>query len=154
MNARRFPDDVIPTSGSMRGLILIIDDDFQIPGVLRARLNTIGFYVVWVHVVTILGNQWIKKSNFEGIILNFDMRHHDGMAVLEGLHKQRVETPMIVVSHTSTRERLEEAVRKGARDYLESPFDTEVLREKCLRHFQTPAASSCLSPSQSGRVHP
>ena len=136
----------------MRGLILIIDDDFQIPGVLRARLNTIGFYVVWVHVVTILGNQWVKKSKFEGIILNFDMRHHDGMAVLESLHKQRVETPMIVVSSVSPRERLEEAVRKGARDYIVSPFDTELLREKCLRHFQAPDATPCHPPSQQGRA--
>ena len=136
----------------MHGLILIIDDDFQIPGVLRARLNTIGFYVVWVHVVTILGNQWVKKSKFEGIILNFDMRHHDGMAVLKSLHKQGVETPMIVVSSVSPRERLEEAVRKGAHDYIVSPFDTELLREKCLRHFQAPEATPCQPPSQQGRV--
>ena len=59
----------------------------------------------------------MKKSKFEGIILNFDMRHHDGMAVLESLHKQRVETPMIVVSHATPRERLEEAVRNGADEY-------------------------------------
>ena len=30
----------------MRGLILMIDDDFEIPGLLRARLSAIGFYVV------------------------------------------------------------------------------------------------------------
>ncbi|HJR76284.1 MAG TPA: response regulator [Nitrospiraceae bacterium] len=124
----------------MRGLILIIDDDFQIPGVLRARLNTIGFYVVWVHVVTILGNQWVKKSSFDGIILNIDMRHHDGMAVLQSLYKQHVAIPIIVVSHAPARERLEEGMRKGARDYIVSPFDTDLLREKCLRHFQMPDA--------------
>jgi DNA-binding NtrC family response regulator len=127
----------------MRGFILIIDDDCQIPGVLRARLNTIGFYVVWVHVVTILGNQWVKKSSFDGVIVNCDMRHHDGMAVLESLYKQRVEAPMIVVSRAPARDRLEEAMQKGARDYIVSPFDTEQLREKCLRHFQMPDAIPC-----------
>ena len=132
----------------MRGLVLVIDDDFEAPGVLRARLNTIGFYVVWVHVVTILGNQWVKTSKFEGIIVNFDMRNHDGMAVVESLHTQGVETPVIVVSSASTRERLEEAVRKGARDYIVMPFDTELLREKCLRNFQVPDAIPC----QKGRA--
>ena len=103
---------------------------------LRTRLNTIGFNVVWVHAVTILGNQWAKTSKFDGVILNFDMQNHNGMAVLDSLQKLRVETPVIVLSSFSTHERLEETIRKGARDYISMPADTDLLREKCLRHFQ------------------
>ena len=54
------------------------------------------------------------------------------MAVLERLHEQGVEIPVIVMSSLSPREQLEEAVRKGARDYIVKPFDTALLREKCL----------------------
>ena len=120
----------------MRGLILMIGDAFEEQGVLRTRLNTIGFNVVWVHAVTILGNQWAKTSKFDGVILNFDMQNHNGMAVLDSLQKLRVETPVIVLSCFSTHERLEETIRKGARDYISMPADTDLLREKCLRHFQ------------------
>ena len=120
----------------MRGLILMIGDDFEEQGMLRARLNSIGFNVIWVHAATILGNQWVKTSQFEGIILNFDMHDHNGMAVLESLHKLSGETPVIVMSCLSTRERLEETLRKGARDYISLPEDIDLLREKCLRHFQ------------------
>ena len=52
----------------MRGLILMIGDAFEEQGVLRTRLNKIGFNVVWVHAVTILGNQWAKTSKFDGVI--------------------------------------------------------------------------------------
>jgi DNA-binding NtrC family response regulator len=123
-------------SGSMRGLILMIGDDFETQGILRGRLSAIGFYVIWVHVVTILGNQWAKTSKFEGIILNVDMQNHDGMAALNSLHKQRIDTPIIVMLSESDQERLEESIRKGARDYIVMPVDTDLLREKCLRHFQ------------------
>ncbi len=122
----------------MRHLILVIDNEFEIPGVLREGLTPIGFDVVWVNVVAILGNEWLKKTKFEGIILNFDMRDHPGMAVLERLHEQGVEIPVIVMSSLPSHERLEEAVRKGARDYIVKPFDAALLQEKCLRHFSPP----------------
>ena len=76
-------------------------------------------------LVTILGNQWAKKSKFEGIILNFDMRHHDGMAVLESLHKQRVETPMIVLSSFSTSRVVGRGGSKRRPGLYCEPVDTE-----------------------------
>ena len=122
----------------MRHLILVIDNEFEIPGVLREGLTPIGFDVVWVNVVAILGNEWLKKTKFEGIILNFDMRDHPGLAVLERLQEQGVEIPVIVMSSMPNHERLEAAVRKGARDWIVRPFDTALLQEKCLRHFSPP----------------
>jgi DNA-binding NtrC family response regulator len=119
----------------MRHLILVIDNEFEIPGVLREGLTPIGFDVVWINVMAILSNEWLKKTKFEGIILNFDMRDHPGMAVLERLHEQGVQIPIIVMSSMPNCERLEEAVRKGARDYIVRPFDTALLQERCLRHF-------------------
>jgi len=136
----------------MRGLILMIGDDFEEQGMLRARLNSIGFNVIWVHAATILGNQWVKTSQFEGIILNFDMQHHNGMAVLESLHKLSGETPVIVMSCLSTHERLEETLRKGARDYVSLPEDIDLLREKCLRHFQVREETPHDRPSHQGRA--
>ena len=122
----------------MRHLILVIDNEFEIPGVLREGLTPIGFDVVWVNVVAILGNEWLKKTKFEGIILNFDMRDHPGLTVLERLQEQGVEIPVIVMSSMPNQERLEAAVRKGARDWIVRPFDTALLQEKCLRHFSPP----------------
>ena len=111
----------------MRHLILMIDNEFEIPGLLRERLTPMGFDVVWVNVQAVLTDQWLKKATFGGIIVNLDMRDHAGMAVLERLHKQGVAIPVIVISSGSEDERLEEALRKGARDYVLKPIDTELL---------------------------
>ncbi|MET0516744.1 MAG: response regulator [Nitrospiraceae bacterium] len=119
----------------MRHLILVIDNECEIPGVLREGLTPIGFDVVWVNVLAILENEWLKKTKFEGIILNFDMRDYPGMVVLERLHEQGIEIPVIVMSSVPNCEQLEEAVRKGARDYIVKPFNSSLLQEKCLRHF-------------------
>jgi DNA-binding NtrC family response regulator len=119
----------------MRHLILVIDNQFEIPGVLREGLTPIGFDVVWVNVMAILDNDWLKKTKFEGIILNFDMQDHPGLTMLDKLHDQGVEIPVIVMSSRPNHELLEAAVRKGAQDYIVRPFDPALLQEKCLRHF-------------------
>lgn len=119
----------------MRHLILVLDNEFESPGRLREFLTPIGFEVVWVNVAAILSTEWLKKSQFEGIILNYDMREHPGTAVLKRLHEQGVEIPIIVMSSASNREQLEYAVRSGARDYISKPIDPVELQTKCLRHF-------------------
>ena len=43
---------------------------------------------------------------------------------------------MIVMSSVPNHARLEEAIRKGARDYILKPVDADILLEKCLRHFE------------------
>ena len=122
----------------MRHLILVLDNEFETPGMLREVLTPIGFEVVWVNVAAILSNEWLKKSTFEGIILNYDMRDHPGATVLERLQEQGVEIPVIVMSSPSNRDQLEYAVRNGARDYIMKPIDTAELQKKCLRHFAMP----------------
>jgi DNA-binding NtrC family response regulator len=119
----------------MRHLILVLDNDFETPELLRETLTPVGFEVVWVNAAAILDNEWLKRSKFEGIILNFDMRHHPGVTVLERLYKQGINIPVIVMSSTADREQLEAAVRHGAHDYLLKPLDTAKLQTICLRHF-------------------
>ena len=125
----------IRKQAAMRHLILMIDNEFEIPGPLRERLTPIGFDVVWVNVLAILADQWLKRAEFGGIIMNLDMRDHCAIAVLERLQEQHIDIPVIVISSGSNSEELEEAIRRGARDYLLKPIDAELLLEKCLRHF-------------------
>ena len=124
----------------MRHLILVVDNEFEIPRLLREGLTPIGFDVVWVNVLAILSDQWLTRSKFKGIILNFDMRNHPGMAVLERFQEKGIDIPVIIMSSAANHETMEEAVQKGARDYLLKPFDTALLREKCLRHFSPPSS--------------
>jgi DNA-binding NtrC family response regulator len=123
----------------MRHLILVLDNEFETLGLLREQLTPIGFEVVWVNVAAVLGNEWLKKTQFEGILLNFDMRNHPGMTVLQRLREQNVEIPVIIMSAGANCEQLKEAVRSGARDYIAKPLDIALLQEKCLRHFGIPS---------------
>ena len=124
----------------MQHLILVLDNDFETPGLLREGLTAMGFEVVWVNVAAIMDSDRLKKSKFEGIILNFDMSDHPGMTVLNRLHEQGVEIPVILMSSASNREQAEEAVRNGARDYVLKPIDTTELQNKCRRHFGRPVS--------------
>ncbi|MEX5219829.1 MAG: response regulator [Nitrospira sp.] len=129
------PHNFVRKQPAMRHLILMIDNEFEIPGPLREKLTPIGFDVVWVNVLAILTDQWLKRAEFGGIIMNLDMRDHCGIAVLERLQEQHIDIPVIVISSGSNSEELEEAIRRGARDYLLKPINTQLLLEKCLRYF-------------------
>jgi DNA-binding NtrC family response regulator len=58
---------------------------------------------------------------------------------LKTLQKQGAANPVIVMSSGSSHERLDEAIRKGARDFILNPVDTELLLEKRLLHFGLPS---------------
>ncbi|MEX5217650.1 MAG: response regulator [Nitrospira sp.] len=121
----------------MRHLILVLDNEFETTGMLREALRPIGFEVAWINVAAVLSNEWLKQSQFEGIILNYDMRGYPGTLVLKRLREQGIEIPVIVMSVPSNREQLEYAVRSGARDYIVKPIDPVELQQKCLRYFAT-----------------
>ena len=123
----------------MRHLILVLDNEFETLGMVREALTPIGFEVVWVNVAAIMENEWLKKTRFEGIILSFDMRDYPGMTVLQRLHEQGVEIPVIVITSRPNSKQFEKAIRNGVRDYLLKPIDTVELQKKCLRHFNPPS---------------
>ncbi len=78
-----------------------------------------------------------KGCQIDGILLNWKMPGLDG-TVLQKLQEQHAEIPVIVMTALSQIERLdwlEDMMRKGARDCIQKPLDTDLLWEKCSRHF-------------------
>jgi CheY-like chemotaxis protein len=126
-------------------LILVIDSDFDTVEVLRDRLNDLGFHVLTADSgdqgLAFIREQASSGCPITGILLNVHMPGFDGMAVLARLQNQHPEIPVIMMSSLPNGGRLEEALRQGARDLIMKPFDNEVLREKCLRHFPSPFRS-------------
>jgi len=133
-------------------LILVIDDDSDTLEVLRDRLHGLGFTVL----ATGSGSRGLALIadqasigypidgillNLQGILLNLQMPGLNGMAVLAQLQKWHPKIPVIMMSSLPNGGRMEEALRRGALDYIMKPFDNESLSEKCLRHFPAPAGS-------------
>lgn len=102
--------------------ILIIDDERAIRRALREILEFEDFQVEEAEN----GKDGLAKAtsgSFEIIFCDIKMPEMDGMEVLDGLVKNKVDTPVIMISGHGTIETAVEAIKKGAFDFIEKPLD-------------------------------
>ncbi len=108
-------------------LILVVDDEAGIREVLRAALSTEGHRVV----VATGGEealQVLSRETIDLVITDLSMPDIDGVELLRRSSKLAPDTPAIVVTAYGSKESAIEAMRHGAVNYLEKPFDVEEMR--------------------------
>jgi len=115
--------------------ILIIDDE---PDMLSACAKIIS--VLGNDPVPVSGAQkaikYLEDEEFDLIFCDLLMPEHDGMEVLEICQKMAPNTPVIIFSAYGTIDRAVAAMKAGAFDFIEKPFDANTLKiliEKGLR---------------------
>ena len=99
--------------------ILIIDDERAIRNSLKDILELEG-YTVAVAEDGVQGIQAAEKQPFDLIYTDIKMPGIDGIEVLEKLHGT---CPIVMISGHGTIETAVEAIKKGAFDFIEKPFD-------------------------------
>lgn len=109
--------------------ILLVEDDEPLARGLKKGLEQLGFSVDWVRD----GHAAVQESgqaSYAAILLDIGLPLVDGMSALENIRKNRVSTPVLMLT---ARDDIESRVRGldlGADDYLVKPVD---LRELAAR---------------------
>ncbi len=118
-----------------RKCILIVDDDNDVLLFLGDRLNALGY-----EVLTATNGQEgldiLQQQSVDGILLDLNMPVMGGIPMLEKLGNTSLSLPVIVMSATGYRSELQQAILKGAMDFLIKPVVAEELTGKCLRLFE------------------
>ena len=104
------------------GKILIVDDERAIRRALREILEFEEFEVDEAENGK-EGLDKAKSENYDIIFCDIKMPEMDGMEVLDGLLKAKVETPVIMISGHGNIETAVQAIKKGAFDFIEKPLD-------------------------------
>jgi DNA-binding NtrC family response regulator len=109
------------------GLILAVDDE---PDMLSLVKMIIEGYSN--HQVTTTNNpmevaELLTKEPFDLIITDLKMPGMDGMELLELAKKHKKDALILMVTAFGSLESAEEAVAKGAFDYISKPFRKETL---------------------------
>ena len=104
------------------GKILIVDDERAIRRALREILEFEEFEVDEAENGK-EGLDKAKSENYDIIFCDIKMPEMDGMEVLDGLIKAKVETPVIMISGHGNIETAVQAIKKGAFDFIEKPLD-------------------------------
>tara|TARA_B100001057_G_scaffold448703_1_gene489262 strand:- start:1052 stop:2383 length:1332 start_codon:yes stop_codon:yes gene_type:complete len=107
--------------------ILVIDDEIDICNNIKAILKDEGFNIQIAHNSDDAFNH-INKNSYNLIILDvwLDNSKHDGLEILKRIRKNEI-TPIIVMSGHGNIEMAVSAIKDGANEFIEKPFNTERL---------------------------
>lgn len=108
--------------------ILIADDDEEIALLISDALTDEGYSTVCVHDGT-SAIQAVKSTEFDLILLDVMMPNTDGHTVCRKIRSD-VSCPIIFVSAKNRSEDMLLGFDMGADDYIEKPFDLEILTAK------------------------
>jgi two-component system nitrogen regulation response regulator NtrX len=108
--------------------ILVIDDEAGIRDSLRMTLEYEGYEFAGAATGQ-EGLALVEREPFDLVLLDLKMPGMDGLDVLGRLHAMNEALPVVMISAHGTASTAVEALRRGALDFLEKPFEsTERLR--------------------------
>jgi DNA-binding NtrC family response regulator len=124
---------VAPDSDRKR--VLIADDELNMRRVLEAILRREGYDVVTAGsgIEALAG----MSRDVHTVITDLKMPGLDGMGLLRKLSADYPDVPVVMITAHGSVENAVEAVKLGAFDYLEKPFEQEQIRQVVAKAINT-----------------
>jgi DNA-binding NtrC family response regulator len=117
--------------------ILIIDDEAGIRDSLEVLLTLEG-YAVKMAADGEQGLRILELENFDLILLDLALPGRSGLQLLPLIKERQPETPVIMITAYGTVDNVVEAIRTGAENFVQKPWDNEKLladiRSAVARH--------------------
>jgi len=118
--------------------ILVVDDDESLRWVLQTQLEDMG-YTVFTAADGHQALAAIEKETPALVLTDLKMPGLSGMELLDKIHAEYSEVPVVIMTAFGTIQSAVEAMRSGAYDYLTKPIDYEELSlvvSRVLEHFR------------------
>jgi len=103
---------------------LVIDDDKTFRDATCFLIEEAGHYAEGVESGQ-LGLNWLKEDKWDAILLDVNLGRENGLDVLVEFQKQFPEIPVVMFTAQGSIKTAVEAMRRGAVDFLEKPFQRE-----------------------------
>ncbi len=106
--------------------ILVVEDKDSMRKMLLQTLEAEG-HSVELAAEGKAGVEIAKRRDFDVVLTDFKMPGMNGIEILSQIKSDSPETPVILMTAYGTIENAVEAMRKGAFDFIQKPFDTDQL---------------------------
>lgn len=131
--------------------VYIVDDDDAVRGSLSMLLRSEDFKVTSFGDPSEFVTQ-VADLNNSCVVLDLCMPEMSGMEVIKELQKQNIKMPIICITGHGDIPTAVEALKVGAYDFLEKPFDStiliELIRESILERMSTQQIETFKSKAQ------
>jgi DNA-binding NtrC family response regulator len=108
--------------------VLIADDEQNIRRVLRALLSRAGYETETVADGLEALEAMARSGPFDCIVTDLKMPRMDGMELLRTVADDHPDTPVVVITAHGSVGSAVEAVKLGAFDYIQKPFEKDQIR--------------------------
>ncbi len=119
----------------MPARILVVDDDPHIALALRERLEARG-HAVSTAATGAAAVRSILSESPDLVLLDLQLPEGDGFDVLGRIREAGVETTVVVITAHGTVERAVRAMKEGAYDVLQKPFEPSLVEETVRRALE------------------
>jgi DNA-binding NtrC family response regulator len=112
------------TDATSKGRVLVIDDEESIRHALSRGLSRAG----WEVVVAATGREGVdalRAGTFSAVLTDLKLPDLSGLDVVAVLTETNPEVPVVVMTGYGSVDSAREAMRRGARDYVQKPFSVE-----------------------------
>jgi DNA-binding response OmpR family regulator len=127
--------------------ILLVEDDPNFGIVLRDYLNLNGFQVTLAKN-GMEGFDKYKKGDYDLCILDVMMPYKDGYTLAKEIREDNASVPIIFLTAKSMKEDVLQGYKVGADDFLNKPFDSEVLLAKIKTLLKRKSSQTTVSQKQ------
>lgn len=105
--------------------VLVVEDDRRMASLLEQGLTEEGYIVMAAHTGTD-GYSIASTTQFDLIVLDVMLPGMDGFELATRLRREKVRTPILMLTARDTNQDMIQGLNLGADDYLTKPFDFEV----------------------------
>ncbi|MCM2322007.1 MAG: sigma-54 dependent transcriptional regulator [Oligoflexia bacterium] len=119
--------------------ILVVDDEDTIRKLLKARLEREGYDVAVASQAEEAQAAFASGGDVGVLVTDLRMPGKDGFALMDWAKKSYPHLRVIVITGHGEKEVAVKALRQGAADYLEKPFDLDELShsvKRCLNEYR------------------
>ena len=106
--------------------LLVVDDEEEICDFLKSFFEDRQYLVETAHS-GVQALDKVKKFEPHIVLLDIQMPEMDGMKALQVIKREHPKTKVIMVTAVETQEKIEEAMRFGADNYITKPLSLEYL---------------------------
>ena len=107
--------------------ILVVDDEPNILRLLKTILMDKTGYLVITTNNPLEVSKLLQEDSFDLVITDLKMPLVDGLDLIDIVKKVDAKLPIIIITAYGTTETADEAVQKGAYDFITKPFRKETI---------------------------
>lgn len=126
--------------------VLIIDDDIDVGNFFHFLLSSRNYNITKTHTGR-EGLAALHEDRFDLAMVDLKLPDFDGLNLLREIKRIQPGCPVIIMTGYSTTQSAVEAIKIGAFDYIEKPFDNLTLLENLIDEALSINKSSAKGPS-------